>query len=359
MAEMKAFPLKFIAVLLSLCTLVPFGCTKKAEAQSKKNDPPEISMEGLPPVEETRDKIAQEMTAFRNQTRALYNNRKFDELEALAGNLHANKARFGNGSWKIYYFYDCQECHDKEPESMWQLHAQIHKEWIEAKPQSITARVAYANFLVDYAWHARGGGWADTVTQTGWRLFEDRLADALKVLDDSASLKEKCPMWWRVRMTVALGQGWQRAEYEKLFTEAKEMEPEFFSYDVARAWHLMPRWYGEPGEWEAAAEAEAKRPGSLGLEGYARVVIAQSDRYNNIFEETKISWPDTRKGLELLRQKYPDSLQILSSSCKLACLSGDRDLAKQLFEEIGGRMEPNIWKNKNYFIKCRNWAHSE
>ena len=42
---------------------------------------------------------------------------------------------------------------------MWQLQERIHQEWIAAKPRSVTARVACA----DYAWQARGSGYAHTV----------------------------------------------------------------------------------------------------------------------------------------------------------------------------------------------------
>lgn len=368
---MKSSLLKPAIVLLSLCAIGIAGCSKKQETEESDPKPkvaasetPEDAIPGapatiekLPPVVETHDKISEEISTFRNQTRALYNNRKFDELEALAAKLRTEKARFGNGSWMIYVFYECQNCQGSEPESMWQLHEKIHNEWIAAKPQSITARVSYANFLVKYAWHARGSGYADSVTKPGWRMFEDRLEGALKVLDDAASLQEKCPVWARVRMTVALGQGWQPAEFERLFAAAKAAEPEFWSYDVARAYYLLPRWHGEEGDWEAAADDEAKRPGSMGMEGYARVVIGQSDFYRNVFSETKVSWPDTRKGLEILREKYPDSLQILSAYCMLACQKCDRALARQLFDEIGGRMEVDVWEKKSYFIKCRNWAY--
>lgn len=38
---------------------------------------------------------------------------------------------------------------DKTLESMWELHDKIHRAWTAAQPQSITARLAYADFLVN------------------------------------------------------------------------------------------------------------------------------------------------------------------------------------------------------------------
>ena len=312
---------------------------------------------GLPPVQETKDKITTEIWHFLLKVRSLYNASKFDELEALADQLGNERSRFGNGSWKIYQFYEALRCRKDEPESMWQLHARIHENWDTAKPRSITACVAHAGFFTEYAWHARGTGYSNAVTKEGWRLFGERLAKAKEVLDHSAHFEPKCPMWWRVRMTVALGQGWSWDEYEKLFQEAKAFEPEFWSYDVAKATYLLPRWHGQPGEWEYALASENERPKGLGLETYARVVNAMDDYYKNVFRETHVSWPQTRDGFELMRQRYPDSLEILNAYCRLACLAGDRVSARKLFDELGGRMITNVWGDQDNFRQWRNWVY--
>jgi len=367
---MRSFLTKTLVLLLSLGSLALGDPAPRKDGEDETKAPVTVDLPAvdpalsgieakLPPVEATLDDVSKEIAEFRKQTRLLFNNQKFDELEALADQLRKSKARFGNGSWKLANFYDCQTPSKEAPESLWELHAQKHKSWEASKPDSITARVAHAKFLVDYAWHARGHGWASTVTQTGWQLFDERLVEALKVLDDSIALKDKCPIWWRERMTVALGQGWSRAKYDKVFEAAKILELEYWGYDIARAWYLMPRWHGEPGDWEAAAAAEAIRPGSLGAEGYARAVIHLTRYYNNIFKETKASWADTSKGLEILHKKYPDSLEILSDYCKLACLQRDRPLAKKLFDEIGGRMYLGVWKKQDYFVGSRDWAYAK
>ena len=314
---------------------------------------------GLPPVQDTKDKIAEEIWQFRLKTRQLYNTSKFDELEALAAQLRTERGRFGNGSWRIVQFYESLGCRPDEPESMWQLHARIHENWDAAKPRSITAHVAHADFLTDYAWHARGNGFANTVTKEGWRLFSERLAKAKELLDESADFEPKCPVWWRVRMMVARGQGWSWDDYEKLFQDAKTFEPAFWGYDVAKATYLLPRWHGQPGEWEYALTLEDNRPNGLGLETYARVVYALSGYYKNIFRETHASWPQTRDGFELMRQRYPESLEIVSAYCRFACLAEDRPLARKLFEELGGRMIKNIWGDEQKFRNYRNWAYRQ
>ena len=333
--------------------IAPGHSASKAAFQNQRAELP-----SLPPVQETKDKITEEIWQFRLKTRRLYNASKFDELEALASQLRSERGRFGNGSWKIVQFYESLSCTSDEPEGMWQLHAHIHENWDAAKPRSITAHVAHADFLTDYAWRARGSGFANTVTKEGWRLFSERLAKAKELLDESADFEPKCPVWWRVRMTIARGQGWSWDDYERLFQEAKTFEPAFWGYDVAKATYLLPRWHGQPGEWEYALTLEDNRPNGLGLETYARVVYALNGYYKNIFRETHASWPQTRDGFELIRQRYPDSLELLSGYCRLACLAEDRVVARKLFDELRGRMIASVWGDQKNFQNYRHWAYS-
>jgi len=323
-----------LCVCLQGCDRAPSG----GEAQSA----------GEPPGETTDQ--------YRVRVRNLYNRSQFDALEAIANDARATKAHFANGSWKLFQIYNCLGCRDEEPEEMWQLHDRIHKAWIAAKPNSITARVAHADFFTTYAWHARGNDYADKVTPEGWRQFEERLQQARETLEKARELQPKCPMWWRVQMTVALGQSWSRADYDALFDEAKKFEPTFWSYDLARANYLLPRWHGKPGEWEAAAEAEAQRPDGLGWETYARVVAAQRGYYADIFRNTKASWPRTREGFELMRQRYPDDFGIPSTYCRLACVAEDQDTAKKLFTELGTRMQAGPWGDARALARDRAWA---
>ena len=335
--------------MLAFLLFTSVGCDRtehKGGSQSRKRVPQASSP----------DKIYNENVAFRYETRMLYNSRKFDELEKRANELRISKARFGNGAWKLREFYDALGLRPDEPESLWRLHEQIHQDWEKAMPNSVTARVAHADFLCDYAFHARGYGFAKTVTRQGWQLLTQRLAQAQKILNDVKDWEPKCPMWWQVYMRVGLGQGWSRSDYENLFAEAKAFEPQWWSYDVLRGHYLLPRWYGQPGDWEYATDEETKRPGALGMEIYARIVSVERGYYKNIFQESNASWPKTCQGFELMRQRYPESLEILSAYCQLACLAGDRPQAKKLFDELGDSVMEYIWDSKDDFAKYRAWA---
>jgi hypothetical protein len=302
------------------------------------------------------DLIMLDVSVYRREVRADYDARNFDALEKRATDVRASKSEFGNGSWKIEHFYGAFACLEDDPESTWALHEQIHKEWREKFPDSITARVAHADFLVKYGWQARGKGYSNEVTEEAWRLLADRLASARTVLEAAKNLPEKCPVLWQVLMEVAIGQSWSKQEFTEMFEDAKATEPQYYPHDLAQARFFMIRWHGEAGDWEAAAEKEIERSDGLGLEGYARVISDQRGYYDDIFSETKACWTKTREGFDLLRQRYPDSAEILNTYCRLACIAGDKTHAKTLFDGIGDGIVTYCWGERKRFFQLRRWA---
>jgi hypothetical protein len=308
-------------------------------------------------VQVTReDAVLKEIGAFRHETRSWYNSSCFDELEKRAEELRASKAIFGNGRWKIQRFYDSLECADDETEGMWQLHDRIHKDWIAKKPESITARIAYADYLLSYAWRARGDDYADKVTPEGWALFRERLAAAHKALDEARKMPEKDPYLGSVALAIALGEGTEKAEYDALVEQAHTSEPMFWSYDTARAFSLLPRWYGKPGDWERYALAASARGDGVGVETYTRIVMYLMGQYGNVFEETQASWPKTREGFELMLKKYPQSEEVVQFAAILSSFAGDRAFAKPLFERMGNTCLLNVWGSPKRFSYWQKWA---
>jgi hypothetical protein len=65
-----------------------------------------------------------------------------------------------------------------------------------ARPQSVTARVALARAYLNYAYDARGEGNAGTVSDSGWKLFAERTAEGKRILDEASALPTKCPEWY-------------------------------------------------------------------------------------------------------------------------------------------------------------------
>jgi len=304
------------------------------------------------------DSVQKEIDTYRSTVRGHFNDCRFDELENLASEARDSKEIFNNGSWKIAQFYSALDCLEDQ-EDTWERHDTIYQAWLDAKPDSVSAHIAYAQYYVNYAWHARGTGYADTVTAEGWRLMKQRLEKAFRLLGEARLLKEKDPFWGSVALTVALGQGWSEQVYADLMKDLHENHPGYWGYDVARAYSLLPRWYGEEGDWEKYAEERSNIPDGLGDELYARIIIGQHGFFGSIFRESKASWPRTKNGLEILRKKYPDSVELLAFSAKISAIAMDRKTAQPLFEELGDRYISSVWREKpERMIHMRTWART-
>jgi hypothetical protein len=289
--------------------------------------------------------------------------REFDEIEKIARELRASKAQWENGYWKLGSFYEgFSELPDEASERRWTNLLAHLRLWVKAKPESITASTALGRALTSYAWKARGSGWADTVTPTGWKLFHARLAEARQVLLTATNAAETCPLWFTGMLTLGLGEGWPRDVYDKMFSAGTNYLREYVPIYGAKCYYLLPRWYGREGEWERFASDVADAFG--GEEGdilYARMVWAMhaSGTFAHIFQESKASWPRAKRGFLLLQKRYPDSVLVTSVFCCLSGQAGDRPMMKALFAKLGGRVDLTIWLEKKNFVQDRKWAFAQ
>jgi len=177
----------------------------------------------------------------------------------------------------------------------------------------------------------RGGSdWAYTVTDDGWKLFRERLAKSADILKEARPLGVKDPHYWRVYQTIALGVGESKPLLEEMFKQGIALEPQYWSLYTARAWSLLPRWYGQPGEMEEFAEKATHIPGGPGPEVYARIVEMMNSAHKSLYAETKLQWPKAKEGFEAMLKKYPKSTQLMSIYAQLAARAGDTTTSRQI-----------------------------
>jgi hypothetical protein len=154
------------------------------------------------------------------------------------------------------------------------------------------------------------------------------------------------------------GPGLERADYDDLVAEARAFEPAFWGYHVDRAYSLLPRWYGEPGDWEAYAERASNDLQGVGAAVYARIILELRRNYGNIFQESDASWPKTREGLQHLREAHPRSIGFTHVSALLAVMAGDREVAREMFDQIGEDYLKSVWREPELFLAMREWSEA-
>jgi len=306
----------------------------------------------------TLDDAQKEIDIFSQRVRRTFEDRRFAVLEKVAGELRDSKELFQDGSWKLKVFHDA---FDKPPTGttrQWQQDFAAYGAWKQEFPDSVTARTAQIGTIVSWAWDARGTKYANETSTNAFAIFHERLKSALVIFEEARALPEKDPCLQLAGMRIALGQAWDAKYFDLLISEALAFDPTFYHILVLRSYSLLPRWHGAPGDWEDFAEETNEILGGLGSETYARIIIARAQDYTSIFVSTRASWPETRKGLMILRDKYPDSFEILSYTAKLATLGNDRKLANECFEKIGNRHCSTVWKNPEHLVHYRTYAQT-
>jgi hypothetical protein len=302
------------------------------------------------------DDIQNKTKAVAMAIRGKFNQGDFAEIEKVSEQFLSRKAMAKDGSYGIMAIHESLELPINAEEQLWPVREARIETWEAQFPLSITARIVHIRFLISYAWHARGGGYANTVKDEAWPIFENRLAQAYILYQSAQNFEQKSPMLWYAGQQIAMGQGWPVEEVAKSFEAAKSIEPKFWPYDYAFAFFLMPRWYGKEGDWEAFAAAEMKREKGLGAEGYARLVFAMHGYYTNIFKESRAQWAPVKEGYSLMIKKYPEAKSLVNQYAFLAVLAGDRRAAHEAFEAMKGLGDPTIW-SADSVARYQAWAY--
>ena len=267
----------------------------------------------------------------------------YDKLDELAVKLRSSKDYYADGTWKLSELYYAlavsnniygMEMFSHIPDKPYEDRIAELRDWVTAKSDSITARLALANVQIDYAWNARGGGYADTVTDEGWRLLDKRLSEAARTLSEAKDMSEKCPWYWYEKMRLTGGMQFSRDQFDDIFNQAIVYEPNFAAYYTIRANFLLPRWYGSQGEWESDL---AKSADNIGADDgdmlYAQVVwrLNRFTSFDNIFQENNLAWPRVKKGFEVLEKRYPNALAVKNEAAYLAVFAQDAQAAREIF----------------------------
>jgi hypothetical protein len=99
-------------------------------------------------------------------------------------------------------------------------------------------------YFIDCAWAKRGGGYANTVTDEGWKSFANYLDEADICLGHAWELNQSDPRIPVKMITVVLGKEQSRDKMEKWFNRAMQIDPNYYDACSAKLYYLEPKWYG-------------------------------------------------------------------------------------------------------------------
>jgi hypothetical protein len=309
------------------------------------------SLAALPAMAATIEDGPDARYGLQRQVLQLLEKGDFAALEKQAEQLRQERTRFTDGGLKLNSFYEAfdRSRNFKRSDSDWlQLIADLEA-WNRAYPLSITARTALAWGWYGYGWFARGGGYADTVTDEGWKLYRDRLTRAAELAKEPGKPAD-CPERYHLLLNVARGQSADDETYAQLFRAAVTFDPDYHYYYLEKAGNLLPRWGGAPGAVLRFAEETIKQaPAGMGNITYARIVsFMQENGEIEDFKQSGVSWPILRAGFRDQMFRYPGSDWIANRFALFACLAEDREVFLELVNVDGFLYRHQAWPEAKY-----------
>ena len=276
----------------------------------------------------------------------IFSRGEFPTLEVLGEELRQSRERFSDGTWISDAFFTALGLKaDASNERYAQAEQQIAK-WEAVRPGSPLLVVVRAGFHRDRAWRFRGGGYGKTVTAEKSEAFRREVATARQVLDANPAAK-MYPEYFAVMQSIALGQGWPKADYFRLFAEATSVELDYYKFYFYAAEYLLPRWHGRKGDWEQFAEEQRQRRGVGGAGDalYARIAWSMKNYYGDLFTQTAISWEAMASGFEFLVREHPQSRWLKNAYANFAWRARDRARLRRMLPDIRHEPDMNVWVN--------------
>lgn len=290
----------------------------------------------------------------------------YDHLDQEARDARLHKTRFKGGTWKLFDFYEGLSkppLGDQATDQDWELQIDALKAWVAARPESAAARITLAEAYNNFGFHARGSGYANTVSDDGWNLLSERAGSAASVLEDAAKLKEKDPYWYSAMQRVALIQGWDKSQARELLDAAIAFEPTYYHAYRLYANFMLPKWYGDPGEVEAfAGQVSDQIGGQQGKFVYfelATVIVCGCNSDDDGTRLRNLSWPKIKDGYAALGGLYGYSNLKMNRFAYLAAKEHDRRAARPVFVALGDNWDHEVWRSQLDFLNARAWAESQ
>jgi hypothetical protein len=195
--------------------------------------------------------------------------------------------------------------------------------------QSEVALLAKGRAYLSYGWQARGTGYADTVTDDGWRMLAERLSTAADAFEKAWTLNPRDPRLCLEMMRVELGQQQGRARMELWFQRGMNLAPDGYDLCYEKLEYLRPRWNGSIEEMVKFGRECTKNTNWTGV---VRLMLAQAhyeasreiqDRQQRAayWQQPKV-WADVRFAFERFFKLCPDMVGWRHDYARYAYWSG-------------------------------------
>ena len=282
-----------------------------------------------------------------NWPRNSYQNGNFAEVEKYATYWSRPGCSMTDGRSRLTALEDALSAVAYSPKD-WSLPPYQAKQYRKAFPKSPVPVVAEALYWLYYGWEARGTGYADTISKDGYRLFQQRLHNAEKVLLEAKSYAAESPLWYSTMINVLRGLDDPSVDPVQVFEEGISRYPWYFPIYFQMTSSLLPWWSGSWEVIDQLAELSVKNTSKdQGNSLYARIYWNLNGliygRPLTLFKDTKAKWPKMKQGFQDLLRLTPNSLWNRVNYLAFACVAGDRDTFIQVRKSFADEVVVALW----------------
>lgn len=280
--------------------------------------------------------------------------RRYNELERYLAALLKTK-RIDENGYNVLYTVCEQLVKPKDTEYISEQVLRLLEAWRSQKPNSHFVNLCLGRFYKDYAWEARGKGFADTVTEEGARLFEERLKKASVYLEKAYALDNSDPFAPIALIVVARGLGLDKKYMEKQFQRAiKADETEYEAY-LAKLIYLMPKWHGSWREMFSFARESAKSapPNTLIPRVLAKAHWEKFFDEKDYFRQPEV-WNEVKNIYLKLLENFPNSFELRNWLALTAYYAGDYGVVREQCDLIGDNWDAgDAWESFRDFERVK------
>ncbi len=228
------------------------------------------------------------------------------------------------------------------------LVAPLADELADRFPNASAALYVKGVVYVKWAWEARGGGFADTVTPKGWTDYAARLDGAAAALTHAWEVDPADPDPPTEMLTVELGRDQSGpAEMDRWFGRAMAADPDDYAACTNKLYYLTPRWHGSEEQMLAFG-----RECLVGGNWQARLPLVLVDAHVSLADASDDAaaywlrpgvWADVTSVYAGYLRRYPADDLIRGHYAHFACRCHQWRAARDQFAALGDRLTPAVF----------------
>jgi len=278
--------------------------------------------------------------------RGMYAMRQYQGIDQMLQVLCTGSTRLPDGQPELQVFESSFEglAATREEEDSVGKHL---REWRSAWPDSPAQALVETMYWRDYAWRARGNGYASSVPPEAWELFGERMSKATARLAESKPVAGNCPLWHSLKIKLLNESGAPREQLNAAYEEAVKAFPSSQMIYFAMSRAMQVKWGAEPGEFDRfarrAIELSKREEGNAIYARLYWVVDCNCESTITFGKPGDPDWKLMKSGFEEMLRRYPDQVHNLNKFASYACRANDRATYAKLRRELGDNIIDYLW----------------